>query len=165
MMCKLIESESAVNWDAVTSCVAILLSIIALLVNRAIAQRNTRLTVQQSIFKTVMDKARDCNNIWLSEPEIEKSNPNSPHFLVITELIVSIETIEMSFSLFKQNYKSIEEEYGTAFYQLFYKQLHVDLRGWMKRTPQIAVAVHSPLFSSQVQLLVTKFERFFEPHH
>jgi hypothetical protein len=164
-MCEFIDSQIAFDWSAVPSIVAILISIIALFVNRAIAQRNTRLTVQQSIFKTAINKAKDCNSVWLSESENEKSNLNSPHFLVITKLIISIEIIEMSFILFKQNYKSIKKEYGPAFYELFYKQLHVDLRGWIKRTPQIAIDTKSTVFSSQVQLMLTKFEKFFEAQH
>lgn len=91
----------------------------ALFVNRRIAQRNIRLSFQQEIFKVVSDKIKEINVLWESEPENEKQNSNSPHFKIISEIIISIEILERSFFLFEKNYKSIKQEFEGDFYFFF----------------------------------------------
>ncbi len=149
------------NWSAITPIVAIIVSIIALFINRAIAQRNTRLTIQQALFKTVTDKVKDCNALWEIEPENER-HPNSPHFKVMSELIISIEIIDKSLSLFQKNYKSIRREFESDYYYLFWKQLRTDLRDWVKTTPEIAKVLNDDDYNLQVADLFKKFQRHFE---
>lgn len=150
------------NWGLITSIVAVIVSIIALLINRIIAQKNIRLTIQQAIFKIVIDKAKECNVLWESEPEYGKQNYNSPHFKVISELIITIEIIDRSFSLFKKNYKAIKKEHEDDFYYLFWKQLRTDLRGWIRQTPAIAQKLGDQYYSNQVIDIFNKFEKHFE---
>ena len=149
------------NWSALTPIVAIIVSIIALFINRAIAQRNTRLTIQQALFKTITDKVKDCNTLWETEPENER-HPNSPHFKVMSELIISIEIIDKSLSLFQKNYKSIRREFESDYYYLFWKQLRTDLRDWVKTTPEIAKVQNDDNYKLQVADLFKKFQRHFE---
>jgi hypothetical protein len=77
-----------IEWNIVTPIVAILVSCYAVFFNRKFAQKNVRLTIQQAIFKTVSEKVRDCNTMWVNEPENEK-NDTSPHFLILSELTIS----------------------------------------------------------------------------
>jgi hypothetical protein len=149
------------NWSAVTPIVAIVVSIVALCINRAVAQRNTRLTIQQALFKTVSDKVKDCNTLWENEPENER-HPNSPHFKVMSELIISVEIIDKSLALFEKNYKTIRKEFEGDYYYLFWKQLRTDLRGWIKSTQTIAKALNNQYYDLQVADLFKKFEKHFE---
>lgn len=151
------------NWATVTPTLAIIISFVALITNRRIAQRNIRLSIQQLIFKTVVDKAKECNAMWEEEPESEKRNPNSAHFRIVSELVITKEIIDKSFSLFGKNYKSIKTEYEDDFYYLLWKQLRTDLRGWIRRTPEIAVGLNNQYYSAQVKDLFEKFEKHFEP--
>ncbi|MFN3444559.1 MAG: hypothetical protein ACK44D_02385 [Bacteroidia bacterium] len=148
------------NWSALTPIVAIIISIIALLVNATLARRNIRLNIQQLVFKTVSEKAKECNFLWESETKNEM-NENAPHFKVISEIIITIETIEKSFELFEINYKSIkaDEDY---YYYLFWKQLRTDLRGWIRKTPEIADAQENETYTKQVLGIHKKFNKHFE---
>ncbi|PZX61015.1 hypothetical protein LV84_00003 [Algoriphagus ratkowskyi] len=149
------------SWSAVTPIVAIVVSIIALFVNRSIAQRNTRLTIQQALFKTVTEKVKDCNALWDNRPENQRGS-TSPNFKIMSELIISIEIIDKSLSLFEKNYKAIRIESEDDYYNLFYGQLRTDLREWIKSTKTIAKKQNSKIYDSQVELLFRKFERHFE---
>jgi hypothetical protein len=149
------------NWSAITPIVAVVVSLVALFVNRAIAQRNTRLTIQQALFKTVTDKVKDCNKLWEDEPENEKY-ADSPHFKVMSELIISIEIIDKSLSLFEKNYKSLRKKHESDYYYLFWKQLRTDLRGWIRRTPTIAKTLNNQYYDLQIADLFRKFEKHFE---
>lgn len=145
----------------VLSIVAIIVSITALYYNRLFAKKNIQLSIQQVIFKTVSEKARDCNSLWENEPEIEKNNPDSPHFKIMSELIITTEIIDKSFELFGRNDGTIDV-YKGDYYYLFWKQLRTDLRGWVRRTPQIAEQQSNQYYSEQVSCLFSKVDAYFE---
>ena len=149
------------DWSKITPIVAVAVSVTAILINRRSSHKNIRLSIQQAIFKTVSDKAKDCNTMWESEPA-NGINDDSPHFKVMSELIITQEIIERSFLLFAHNYKSIKK-YKDDYYYLFWKQLRTDLRGWIKRTPNIAQRVNDLYYSEQVATLQEKFVKHFEP--
>ena len=162
MWCDLKMFLSHFEWTAVTPIVAIIISIVALGANTRNAQRNTRLSIQQVIFRTVIDKVKEINTMWENEPENEKQNENSPHFKIISELVILKEIIDESLILFGRNYKSMKKDNEDRFYYLFWKQLRTDLRGWFRRTPQIAESLNNQFYSAQIHDLREKFEKHFE---
>lgn len=145
----------------ITSIVAVCVSSYAIIISRRFAQKNVRLTIQQAIFKTVSEKVKDCNIMWVNEPEIEKNNPLSPHFLIMSELTISKELIDKALELFGENYKGIHK-YESDYFYLFWKQLRPDLRGWFRRTPEIAKTVNDEYYNDLIRDLFDKFERHFE---
>ncbi len=82
--------------------------------------------------------------------------------LSLSELIISIEIIDKSLSLFQKNYKSIRREFESDYYYLFWKQLRTDLRDWVKTTPEIAKVQNDDNYKLQVADLFKKFQRHFE---
>lgn len=121
----------------IISLAALTLSTIIILISVETAKKNVRLSIQQALFKTVSDKAKDCNVVWTNEPKIKTGDNESPHYLVMTELVISLEVIDKAFELFSKNQNSITT-FKKDYYYLLYKQLTPDLRGWLRRTPQIA---------------------------
>jgi hypothetical protein len=148
------------NWSMVTPIVALVISIIALIINQRIAQRNRHLTIQQALFNTVFDKVKDRNTLWENEPANEKHN-DSPHFKIMSELIISTEVIDKSLSLFEKNYRGIRK-LESDYYYLFWKQLRTDLRGWIKETPRIAKTVNNEYYNLQIADLFKRFKPHFE---
>ena len=149
------------NWSAIIPTLAFIVSIAALVSNRKNAKNNIRLSIQQAIFKTVSEKAKDCNLLW--EAETDRSYENATHFKVMSELIITTEIIEKSIELFSRNDKSITA-IKDEFHWLFWKQLRTDLRGWIKRTPEIVKQMEPKnlYYSQQVSDLYSKFEKHFE---
>ena len=124
------------------------------------ARRNIRLSIQQAIFKIVSEKAKDCNMLWENEPESEQ-NDKSPHYKVVSELVISKEVIEKSFDLFEKNYKAItklQEDY----YYLLWKQLRTDLRQFIRNAPIIANQIGDKYFIKQITDLHLIFKKHFE---
>ncbi len=158
----LINCTPNVWFQTIVPSLALILSLIALFSTRAFSRRNINLSIQQAIFKTVSEKAKDCNLLWENEPANEKQNENSPHFKVMSELIITTEVIEKSVSLFSQNDSSIGGS-KDDYYFLFWKQLDTGLRGWIRRTPQIATQLNNQYYSGQVTDLFSKVEKHFEP--
>lgn len=154
--------DNIISLSTIISIMAFGFSIISLFVNIKISQRNTRLTIQQAVFKTVIEKAKDCNTVWVNEPAEEFGFPTSPHFLVISEVIISIETIERSIKIFERNYSNIGKENSSDFYYVFWKQLRVDLRGWIKTSPLISEQINDEIYSNQIKLMFSKFKSHFE---
>lgn len=161
MTLYLLNCDSSFGLSSIMPILAFILSIIALFSARTFSRKNIRLSIQQAIFKTVSEKAKDCNTLWENEPENEKQNEDSPHFKIMSELIITTEIIEKSFSLFGQNDSSIDSN-KNDYYYLFWKQLRTDLRGWIRRTPQIAQQQNNLYYSQQVADLHSKFEKYFE---
>jgi hypothetical protein len=157
-----ISCASKMDWSNITAIVALIVSVIAILVSSKSSRKNTRLSIQQAIFKTVSEKARDCNALWESEPQNERDNELSPHYKIMSELIISKEVIDKSVTLFAENYKSIMK-YEDDYYFLFWKQLRTDLRGWIKRTPIIAQQLANNYYTEQVADLHQKLNNHFEP--
>ncbi len=108
MTLYLLSCSSSLGLSSILPILAFILSIIVLFSGRTFSRKNIRLSIQQAIFKTVSEKAKDCNTLWESEPENERLNENSPHFKIMSELIITTEIIEKSFSLFGQNDSSID---------------------------------------------------------
>lgn len=155
------------TWSIFISSFAALLSIIALIISIRFSKRNIRLNIQQAIFKIVSDKAKDCNNVWNSPLEL-KEPANSPHFNVMTELIISKEVIDKSFHLFGKNQSSIKK-FKNDYYYLLYKQLTPNLRGWLRKSPEIADRLKKEFnepnlyFDRQTMDIFSVLERYFEP--
>ena len=80
------------DWSSVIPTSAFIVSIVALLTSHSNAKKNIRLSIQQAIFNTISEKARDCNSLW--EDEAERNYINATHFKVISELIITTEIIE-----------------------------------------------------------------------
>ncbi|MBL7742087.1 MAG: hypothetical protein JNN00_01310 [Chitinophagaceae bacterium] len=161
-MTYLLHSNSNFSLTSIIPILAFIISTAALYFSVTFARRNIRLSLQQSIFKTVSEKAKDCNQLWESEPANEMQNPNSPHFKVMSELIITTEIIERAFDLFSKNNSTIMK-FKDDYYYLFWKQLRTDLRGWVRRTPQIAEQLQNVYYSQQVTSLHNKVQAHFEP--
>src|SRR5688500_11258049 len=99
-------NNSLFDWSLITSGIAIFVSIIALIRNSRYSRTNIRLTIQQSILKMATEKAKDCNLLWEREI-VNERDPSSPHFRIITEIIITTEVIEKSFEWFEKNDKSV----------------------------------------------------------
>jgi hypothetical protein len=160
----LLQSSPSFNWatviSAITAMVAITVSIIALRINRTMARRNIRLSIQQAIFKIVSEKAKDCNTLWDNEPMSEQ-NDNSPHFKIVSEIIISKEVVEKSFALFEKNYQPItklKEDY----YYLLWKQLRTDLRQFIRTAPDLAAQLNNKYYTAQINELHRIFNGHFE---
>lgn len=155
------------DWMKITpminSLLAVLISFLALRVNIKSTKRNIRLSMQQAVFKIVSDKAKESNKVWLDEPQIEKNNPYSPHFLVMTELVITTQIVDRSFSLFGKNMESISK-FEDDYYFLFYTQLTPDLRGWLQKTLQIAKELepNGGIYTDQAKAVWKKLEKHFE---
>jgi hypothetical protein len=149
------------NWVSVIPTLAFIVSIAALRTNRLNAKKNIRLSIQQAIFKTISEKAKDCNALW--EAETDRSYENATHFKVMSELIITTEIIEKSIEVFSANDKSITS-IKQDFYWLFWKQLRTDLRGWIRRTPEIEKQMEPKniYYAQQVSDLHSKFKNHFE---
>ena len=150
------------NWSSVLPILAFTLSIVALFSSRTFSKKNIQLSIQQAIFKTVSDKAKECNVLWENEPESEKQKSNPTHFKIMSELIITTEIIEKSFVLFGKNDKSINT-FKDDYYYLLWKQLRTDLRGWIRTTRDVAEKENNSYYSKQVADLHNKVEKYFEP--
>jgi hypothetical protein len=161
---KLLQSSSSFDWSAVisgvTAMVAITVSIIALRINRTMARRNIRLSIQQAIFKIVSEKAKDCNVLWDNEP-MREQNDSFPHYKVVSEIIISKEVIEKSFDLFEKNYKAITK-LKDEYYYLLWKQLRTELRQFIKGAPSVANQINNNYFTEQINDLHRIFSKHFE---
>ncbi len=156
-----------VDWELIskystiiTSLLALVISFIALSRNTKFSNKNITLSIQQAIFKMVMEKAKDCNLAWVNEPINEKENKLSPHFSIATELIIAIEVIDKAFYLFGKNQASLNE-FKKDYYSLYWKQLAPDVRGWvMETTPKIQND-YNDVFVNQIDKIQTTFKDFF----
>ncbi|HTH81532.1 MAG TPA: hypothetical protein VL490_01275 [Mucilaginibacter sp.] len=128
--------------------------------NMLVSDKNINLSIQQSIFKIIIDKAKDCNNLWINEPIIEKENKYSPHFLVATELIVAIDVIDKACHLFANNSDIINNSQNDYF-ELYWLQLQPDVRGWVQDIlPQIS-GNFNEVYRNQIKKINNKFSRYF----
>jgi len=151
-----------VNWNTVAPIVAVIISIFALFINIRIAQKNTRLTILQALFKTVTDKVKDCNTLWGKASQLE-GYQRLQHREVVSELIISIEVIDKFFELFQRNYKTIRRKFEADYYYLFWKQLQPDLRGWViDHIRSIAATSNNEYYKIQVSDIIRKFQDHFE---
>lgn len=161
-MIHLLHSHSSFSLISFLPILAFILSIIALYFSINFSRKNIQLSIQQVIFKTVSEKTKDCNTLWENEPANEIQNLNSPHFKIMSELIITTEIIEKSLDLFGKNSSTIKI-FRDDYYYLFWKQLRTDLRDWIRRTPQIAEGLNNVYYSQQVEDLHAKFHKHFEP--
>jgi len=147
---------------AVLPFLALLLSGYTLYKNVAIAERNTRLTIQQALMKTVAEKVSDCNQLW--DVIANKAESNLPHKEVVSELIISIEVIERSLSLFEKSYKLIWIEARTDYYYLFWKQLRPYLRKWIRDSSWVIMEhLADDYYTDDIKRLHKEFREYFDP--
>jgi hypothetical protein len=142
----------------------LVISIFALYFSVRFSRKNVRLSIQQSLSKIVLDKTFDCNKVWNNEPESEK-NESSPHYLVVSELIITIEIVNKSIDIFKKNYKSIIDD-KEDYYYIFWKQLTPDIRGWTKRKCEELADIDNQsfevIYTDQIKTISRTFKKFFE---
>lgn len=164
LMIILLYCNSSFGLTTFVPILAFIVSALALYFSITFSRRNIQLSIQQAIFKTVSEKAKDCNILWENEPALEMQNPNSPHFKVMSELIITTEIIERSFDLFSKNSRTIKI-FKEDYYYIFWKQLRTVLRGWVRRTPQISEQLQPPNvhYAQQVADLHNKVQAHFEP--
>jgi hypothetical protein len=155
--------QDSIKWIDIVPFLAISISIIALIISVKFSNKNIHLSIQHALMKIVSDKSRDCNKVWINEPETEK-NDNSPHFLVVTELIITTEIVNKSFDLFSKNYRAIRD-YEEYYYYIFWKQLTPDIRGWVKKTCNEKGNLENmgnDIYTNQIKTLSDTFKQYFE---
>lgn len=157
-----------IDWDILSKLATILVSVLALIVSISAMKRNTKsyhknisLSIQQAIFKIIAEKARDCNSVWINEPENELKSKDSPHFLVTTELIISIEVINTALLLFDKQ-SDLIGEFKTRYFELLWKQLTPDVRGWVQNVTPVIQKKHNDVFSKQIETIHNHFSSFFD---
>lgn len=101
---------------------AFILALISLLYTLRNAKKSMRLSIQQAVIKTAIEKAKDCNIIW------DKSNITE-HYDVISEMVISKEIILKSFEVYQKLEKGVIKEKEDYAY-IFWKQLKTDVRGF-----------------------------------
>lgn len=161
-MIELLDCHSNTNLISFVPLLALFLSIIVYFSSVYFSRKNILLSIQQMLFKTVSEKAKDCNALWESEPANELKNPNSPHFKVMSELVITKEIIEKSMDLFGKNSSKIKYFKDDYYYYLFWKQLDTDLRGWFRRTPQIAQNLNNEIYAKQMADVHAVVQKHFE---
>jgi hypothetical protein len=126
--------------------------------------KNLRISVRQAIFKTVGEKAKDCNAAWEKENMVPVAGPqNKPYFSTVSEVIISMEVIGKSLDLFKREYKAVMDN-EDDYYWLFWKQLRTDLRGFLRtNAPDIAATMRNDYYTQQVNDIHKRFGKHFEP--
>jgi hypothetical protein len=122
------------------------------------ARKNIRLSIQQAVIKTAIEKAKDCNVAWDKSKkffdDLEAKGTKfekKEHYDVISELVISKEIILKSFTVFsKQDRDVIEEKEDYAY--IFWKQLNTALRGFFTSDAiKIALAYkHSTTYGDQL---------------
>jgi hypothetical protein len=156
--------QNSFDWSklapVVTATISIIISIVALWRSSRSSRKTTSLSVQQAMFKMVQEKSKDCNIAWINEPENEQ-NEISPHFAVITEVIISLEVINRAFQLFDGNYKSLEDQKGDYYY-LYWKQLRPAIRGWIMNQVKKASEFDDRVYKDQLNTINTSFGKYFE---
>jgi hypothetical protein len=159
--------DTAIDYKLIIAILAVIVSLIALYFSVIYFSRNIRSSIQQSIFKTVSEKAKDCNLVWISEPKPGEGENESPHYKVMTELVISREVIDKAFDIFGYNQHSIIK-FKNDYYYLLYKQLDPRLRDWFKRTPEIADRLESEFgepqlyYKAQIADMFAAFKKHFE---
>jgi len=116
------------NWSIITSIIAIVISIFAIVMSIRFARKTIRLSIHQSILKTISDKASDCNTKWVIEQT--QNQKDLKHTEPIKELVITMEVLEKSIRLFAENDRSIRS-YQKQYDCLLWKQLRTELRGFI----------------------------------
>jgi len=121
-------------------------------------RKNIRLSIQQAVIKTAVEKAKDCNAAWdkskkfFDDWEAKGAKFESKeHYDVISELVISKEIILKSFTVYsKQDSRVIEEKQDYAY--IFWKQLNTALRGFFtSEAVKIALAYgHKTTYGGQL---------------
>jgi hypothetical protein len=122
------------------------------------AHKNIRLSIQQAVIKTAIEKAKDCNAAWDKSKkffeELEAKGTKfdkKEHYDVISELVISKEIILKSFTVYsKQDSDVIKEQEDYAY--IFWKQLNTAIRGFFTSDAiRIALAFkHKTIYGDQL---------------
>ena len=84
-----------------------------------------------------------------------------PNFSTISELVITIEVMERSFSLFELRKKAsiLNKE---DFYYIIWKQLNTELRGFIVNSKALGEYSKNQIYRSQVEGVFDKFSMHYE---
>lgn len=147
----------------VISLAALTIAALALGVNYIFPKRTIHLSTQQTIINTVADKVRICNGLWEKMNEVSAiSTLPKPYTPVVSELVISLEVIEMQLAIFEKNYKNVRGD-SDGYHCLFWKQLRTDLREFLHyRAPEIARQIKDEYYIEQIDRVHKDLHKFFE---
>lgn len=104
-------------------------------------RRNLRLTIQQALLKTAMEKAKDCNSVWERQDTYYQSVYTSAgkgeyHFSlreflyddVVSEVLMSTEVLDTAFHLYNEAGEFFSEEEKKKYIRVFWKNLKTSIR-------------------------------------
>lgn len=126
------------------------------------SRKNIWLSGQLHLINLVSGKAKDCNLVWANEPK--PYTPEDYHILVISEMIISIEVIDRSVKVLSRGNENVSDSKEDIYY-IFWKQLHVDVRGWASKTRDFVIRKNIPStdpYAIQVETIHKYFEKYFE---
>jgi hypothetical protein len=127
-MCELL---SKLQFKDIISLLAFLVSIFAIWLSTRNYTKNVRLSIHNNLIKLILEKSRDCNQIW--DGIIQEKKQNNPNFDLISEIIITTELINKLMCIYKKNYKSLKKEYLEDYKFIFWKQLNTGLRVWLNQ--------------------------------
>lgn len=147
-----------VNWDLILSLIAICISVYALYTSNKLQKQNLSLSIRQKLFDVANERAAACNKVWSSEVKTKEPMPN---FSTISELVITIEVMERSFSLFELRKKAsiLNKE---DFYYIIWKQLNTELRGFIVNSKALGEYSKNQIYRLQVEGVFDKFSMHYE---
>lgn len=84
-----------------------------------------------------------------------------PNFNTVSELVITIEVMERSFSLF-QLHKKRKILNSEDFYYIIWKQLNTELRDFVTKSKTLSDYLNNQIYKSQIDGICSKFSDYFE---
>ncbi len=121
------------------------------------ARNNLRVSIGNLFIKTASEYSHGCNQVWRKEHTQQEFYINT-----ITEIIISLEVMDRLVEVYKENH--IDEKLINTMYYLFWKQLDVDIRGWIKNSsmPLAQTRPIDDVYRKQIETIHSKLSEYFE---
>lgn len=142
------------DWNLAVSLFAALTSVAALVISYTYSRKNVRLSIFQSVIRSISEKAKDCNGLW----ELD-SKPGLPNHKLVSELVISRELIDKSLILFHGNEKRARQD-KDEFYYLFAKQLRTDIRNFVMNAAE-KHKEQGEIYCQQIEGIKEAFSKHF----
>ncbi len=147
-----------IDWNLFLSLIAICISFRALYTSNKLQRQNLSLSIRQKLYDVANERASVCNRVWISELKTKESMPN---FNTVSEMVITVEVMERSFSLFQLHKKDSILNKGD-FYYIIWKQLNTELRDFVIKSKTLSEYSSNQIYRSQIDGLFSKFLEYFE---
>jgi hypothetical protein len=147
----------------IISLAAVVIAILALAVNYIFPRRTIHLSTQQSIISTVAERIGICNDLWIKNKSIPVISVQPMlYYSVVSEVVMSLEVIELQLVIFGRNYKSVRQD-RDHYFALFWKQMNPDLREFLHHTaPEVAKKEKDDYYTDQIDRIHRDLHKSFE---